>query len=61
MPSNLEITKINSKNIILNLAYRRLNDEEFEKHLNKILLTNDILQKKVIMASNFNMNLRDFE
>ena len=48
----LEITIEKSKNIILNLTYRTSNSdvEEFEKHLNKILSTNDILNKK---AQNF--------
>ena len=59
----LEITNEKSKNIILNLTYRPLNGavKEFEKHLNKILSTNDILKKEVIMAGDFNMNLLDFE
>ena len=60
----LEITNEKSKNIILNLTYRsRKNGDvkEFEKHLNKILSTNDILKKEVIMAGDFNMNLLDFE
>ena len=35
--------------------------KEFEKHLNKILSTNDILKKEVIMAGDVNMNLLDFE
>ena len=52
-----------SKNIILNLTYRLTNGDvkEFEKHLNKILSTNDILKKEVIVAGDFNMNLLDFE
>ena len=59
----LEITNEKSKNIILNLTYRLPNGDvkEFEKHLNKILSTNDILKKEVIMAGDFNMNLLDFE
>ena len=59
----LEIIKEKSENIILNLSYRPSNGDvkEFEKHLNKILSTNVILKKKVIMAGNFNMNLLDFE
>ena len=59
----LEITNEKSKNIILNLTYRPPNGDvkEFEKHLNKILSTNDILKKEVIMAGDFNMNLPDFE
>ena len=58
----LEINE-KSKNIILNLTYRPPNGDvkEFEKHLNKILSTNDILKKEVIMAGDFNMNLLDFE
>ena len=45
------------------MTYRAPNGDvkEFEKHLNKILSTNDILQKEVIMAGDFNMNLLDFE
>ena len=37
----------NKKNIVLNLTYRPPNGDvkEFEKHLNKILSTNDILKK----------------
>ena len=35
--------------------------KEFEKHLNKMLSTNDILKKEVIMAGNFNTNLFDFK
>ena len=48
----LEITNEKSKNIILDLKYRPRNGdvEEFEKHLNKILSTNDILKKKVVMT-----------
>ena len=59
----LEIINEKSKNIILNLTYRPPNSEvkEFEKYLNKILSTNDILKKKVIMADTFNMNMLDFE
>ena len=59
----LEITNEKSKNIILNLTYRPPNGvvKEFAKHLNKILSTNDILKKEVIMAGVFNMNLFDFE
>ena len=59
----LEITNEKSKNTILNLTYRPPNGnvKEFEKHLNKILSTNDILKKEVIIAGNFNMNLLDFE
>ena len=59
----LEITNEKSKNIILNMTYRPPNGDvkEFEKHLNKILSTNDILKKEVIMAGDFNMNLLDFE
>ena len=59
----LEITNEKSKNIILNLTYRPPNGDvkEFEKHLNKILSTNDILKKEVIMDGDFNMNLLDFE
>ena len=59
----LEITNEKSKNIILNLTYRPPNGDikEFEKHLNKILSTNDILKKELIMAGDFNMNLFDFK
>ena len=59
----LEIANEKSKNIILNLTYRPPNRDvkEFEKHLNKILSTNEILKKEVIMAGDFNMNLLDFE
>ena len=59
----LEIANKKSKNIILNLTYRSPNGDrkEFEKHLNKILSTNDILKKELIMICNFNMNLLDFE
>ena len=44
-------------------SYRPPNGDvkEFEKHLNKILSTNDILKKEVIMTGDFNMNLLDFE
>ena len=61
--SCLEITNEKSKNVILNLTYRPPNGDvkEFEKHLNNILSTNDILKKEVIMAGDFNMNLLDFE
>ena len=43
--------------------YRQPNDgvKEFEKQLNKILLTNDILKKMIIMGADFNINLNDFE
>ena len=59
----LEITNEKSKKIILDLKYRPRNGdvEEFEKHLNKILSTNDILKKEVVMTGDFNMNLLDFE
>ena len=59
----LEIANENSKNIILNLTYRPPNGDvkEFEKYLNEILSTNDILKKEVIMAGDFNMNMLDFE
>ena len=59
----LEIKNETSENIILNLTYRQPNGDakEFEKHLNKILSTNNILKKDVIMASDFNMNLLDSE
>ena len=59
----LEITNEKSKNIILNLTYRPPNGDvkKFEEHLNKILSTNDILKKEVIMAGDFNTNLLDFE
>ena len=45
------------------MTYRPPNGDvkEFEKNLNKILSTNDILQKEVIMGGNFTMNLLDFE
>ena len=59
----MEITNEKSKNMILNLTYKPPNGDvkEFEKHLNKILSTNDILKKEVIMAGDFNMNLLHFE
>ena len=59
----LEIRNEKSKNIILNLTYRPPNGDvkEFEKRLNKVPSTNDILKKEVIMAGDFNMNLLDFE
>ena len=59
----LEIANEKSKNIILNLTYRPPNGDvkEFEQHLNKILSTNHILKKEVIMAGDLNMNLLDFE
>ena len=59
----LEIANEKSKNITLNLTYRPPNGDvkESGKHLNKILSTNDILKKEVIMAGDFNMNLLDFE
>ena len=59
----LEITNETSKNIILNLTYRPPNGDvkEFEKQLNKILSTNGIQKKELIMGGNFNMNLLDFE
>ena len=59
----LNLTYEKSKNIILNLTYRPPNGnvKEFGKHLNKMLSTNDILKKEVIIAGNFNMNLLDFE
>ena len=43
--------------------YRQPNDgvKEFEKQLNKILSTNDILKKMIIMGADFNINLNDFE
>ena len=49
--------------MILNLTYRPPNGDvkEFEKDLNKILPTKDILKKEVILASDFNMNLLAFE
>ena len=52
-----------NRKTILSLTYRPPNGDvkEFEKHLNKMLSTNDILKKEVIMAGNFNMNLLDFE
>ena len=48
---------------MLNLIYRPPNGEvkEFEKHCNKLLSTNDVLKKEVIMAGDFNMNLLDFK
>ena len=51
------------KTIILNLTYKPPNGDvkEFERHLNKILSTNDMLKKKVIIAGDFNMNLLHFE
>ena len=59
----IEISNEKSKNIILNLTYRPPNGDvtEFEKHLNKILSTNDILKNEIKMAGDFNMNLLDFE
>ena len=59
----LEIKNETSENIILDLTYKQPNGDakEFEKHLNTILSTNDILKKDVIMASDFNMNMLDFE
>ena len=46
-----------AKNIILNLTCWPPNDDakEFEKHLNKTLSTNYILQKVVIIAGDFNL------
>ena len=46
-----------AKNIILNLTRWPPNDDakEFEKHLNKTLSTNYILQKVVIIAGDFNL------
>ena len=48
----IETTNENSKNIVLKLIYRPPNGDvkEFKKHLNKILSTNIILNKEVIMA-----------
>ena len=45
------------------MTYRPPNGDvkEFEKHLNKILSTNDILEKEIIIAGDFNMNLLDFK
>ena len=52
-----------SKSIIPNLTYKLPNGEEkeFEKQLNKILSTSDILKKEVIMAGGFNTNVLYFE
>ena len=43
----LEITNQKSKNMILNLTYRPPNVDvkEFEKRLNEILYTNDVLRR----------------
>ena len=45
------------------MTYRPPNGyiKESEKHFNKILSTNGILKKDVIMPVHFNMNLLDFE
>ena len=58
----LEITNEKSNNIILNLTYRPANGDvrEFEKQLNEVLSTNDISNKEVVMAYDFNVNLLDF-
>ena len=58
-----EITNKISKKIILNLTYRPPNGDikEFEKQLNKILSTIDILKKEVVMAGDFNMDMLDFK
>ena len=59
----LETTNEKSKNIILDLTYRPPNGDakEFGEHLNKILSTNDILKKELVMAGDSNMNLPDFK
>ena len=59
----LEVTNQKSKNLILNMTYWPPNGDgkELEKHLSKILSTNAILKKEVIMAGDFNMNLLHFE
>ena len=48
----LETKKKKSRNIVLKFIYRPPNGDvkEFKKHLNKILSTNGILNKEVIMA-----------
>ena len=48
----LETTNEKSRNIFLKFIYRPPNGDvkEFKKHLNKILSTNGILNKEVIMA-----------
>ena len=45
------------------MTYKLPNGEEkeFEKQLNKILSTSDILKKEVIMAGGFNTNVLYFE
>ena len=59
----LEITNEKLKNIMLNLTYRPPNGEvkdlkgPFEKRLNKILSTDGIIKKEVIMSGDFNMSL----
>ena len=53
MPSNHYVNK---------WKIEELSDQkEFEKHLNKVLSTNDTLKKEATMAGDFNMNLIDFE
>ena len=58
-----EITNKISTKIILNLTYRPPNGDikKFEKQLNKILSTIDILKKEVVMAGDFNMDMLDFK
>ena len=45
------------------MTYRPPNGDikEFEKHLNKILSTIDILKKEVVTAGDFNMDLLNFK
>lgn len=45
------------------MTYRPPNGhaKEFEKCINKMLSTIDILKKEVVMVDNFNMKLPDFE
>ena len=61
--SCLEISTKTSKKLILSLNNRPPNGDTtlFEKHMKSILSKNEATKKEVIVTSDFNMNLLDFD
>ena len=59
----LEISSKTSKNIMLSLNYRPPNGNTtpFDKHMKSTLSKNEATKKEVILISDFNINLLDFD
>ena len=58
----VEVFNKNSKNIVLNLAYRPPNGDpnEIENHFKNILSKREITNKELVLVGDFNINVLDF-